>query len=60
VFGLKEKDASFVFGFNSGSAYSIREVLAKEEGLEFTANKGGVGVALIYSHQRIVLETGIA
>jgi hypothetical protein len=40
--------------------YAIREALAKQEGLEFNANKGVVGVVLIYSHHRIVLEPRIA
>jgi len=55
VFGLKKKDASSLFAFNSPSLYTIREAPAKQEGLEFNAGKGDVGVALIYSHHRIVL-----
>ena len=39
VFGLKQKDASSVFAFNSAAVYVIREALAKREGLEFNASK---------------------
>jgi hypothetical protein len=55
VFGLKQKDASSIFAFNSVSVYAI----ANQEGLEFNANKCVVGVALNYSHHRIVLEARI-
>ena len=60
VFGLKEKDASSLFAFNSASVYGIREVPAKQEGLEFNASEGVVGVALIYSYHSVVLEATIA
>jgi hypothetical protein len=56
VFGLKQKDASSLFAFNSASLYANKEVPAKQKGLEFNASKDIVGVALIYSHHRIVLE----
>jgi hypothetical protein len=60
VFGLKLKDASSLFAFNSVAVYSIRHDIAKQEGLEFNVNKSVLGVALIYSHHRIVLEARIA
>jgi len=60
VFGLKQKDASSLNAFNSASVYGIRDDPAKQEGLEFKANKCVVGVAFIYSHHRIVLEVRIA
>jgi len=60
VFGLKQKDPSSVFAFNSASVYVIREAPAKEEGLEFNASTIVVGVALIYSRHKIVLEARIA
>ena len=60
VFGLKQKDASSLFAFNSASVYGIREVPAKQEGLEFNASEGVVGVALIYSYHSVVLEATIA
>jgi hypothetical protein len=59
VFGLKQKDASSLFAFNSASLYAIKEDPAKQEGLEFSATKGVVGVGLIFSHHRIVLEARI-
>jgi len=59
-FGLKEKEASSLFAVNSASVYAIRQAIAKQEGLEFIANKSVLGVALIYSHYRIVLEARIA
>ena len=60
VFGLKQKDVSSLFAFNSTSVYAIREAPAKQEGLEFNASEGVVGVASIYSYHRIVLEARIA
>jgi hypothetical protein len=60
VFGLKQKDASSLFTFKSASVYGIREVLTKQEGLGFNANKCVAGVALIQSHHRIVLDGRIA
>jgi hypothetical protein len=39
--------------------YAIRQFVAKQEGLEFSAKKCVVGVALIYGHHRIVLEARI-
>ena len=54
VLGLKQKDASSLFVFNSASEYDIRQALAKQEGLEFNASEGVEGVALIYSYYRIV------
>jgi hypothetical protein len=59
VFGVKQKDASSLFAFNSAAVYGIREATAKQEGLEFNGSKGVVGVALIYSHHRIVLEARV-
>ena len=53
VFGLKQKDASSVFAFNCAAVYVIREPPAKQEGLQFNASKGVVGVALIYNQHRI-------
>jgi hypothetical protein len=44
VFGLKQKDISSLFAFNSASVYGIREAPAKQEGLEFSTGKGVVGV----------------
>jgi hypothetical protein len=38
VFGLKQKDASSLFAFNSASMYNIKEVPAKQEGLEFNVS----------------------
>jgi hypothetical protein len=38
----------------------IKQAAAKQAGLEFNVNKNVVGVALIYSHHRIVLEGRIA
>jgi hypothetical protein len=35
VFGLKQKDTSSIFVFNSTSVYGIREAQAKLEGSEF-------------------------
>jgi hypothetical protein len=60
VFGVKQKDASSMFAFNSASVYAIKEAPAKLEGLELSANKCVVGFALIYSHHRIVLEYSTA
>jgi hypothetical protein len=60
VFGQKQKDASSLFAFKSAAVYGIREALTKQEGLGFNANKCVVGVTLIYSHHRIVLEGRIA
>jgi len=60
VFGLKQKDVSSLFSFNSASVYTIREALVKEEVLEFNANKFVVCFALIYSQHRTVLEVRIA
>ena len=60
MFGLKQKDASSVFAFNCAAVYAIRETPAKQEGLELNAGKSVVGVALIYSHHRIVLGARIA
>ena len=60
MFGLKQKDASSLFAFKPAPVYAIREAPAKQRGLEFNASKGVVGVALIYSHHRIVLEARIA
>ena len=60
VFGLKQKDFSSLFAFNSAALYTIKGAPAKQEGLEFNASEGVVGVALIFSHQRIVLEARIA
>jgi hypothetical protein len=37
VFGLKQKDASSLFVFNSASVHAIKEAPAKPEGLEFNA-----------------------
>jgi hypothetical protein len=59
VFGLKQKDASSLFAFNSASVYGIREATAKQEGLEFNSNKCVEGVGLIYRQHRIVLEATI-
>jgi hypothetical protein len=59
MFGLELKDASSLFAFNSVAVYSIRHDIAKQEGLEFIANKSVLGVALIYSRHRIVLEARI-
>jgi hypothetical protein len=59
VFGLKQKDGSSLFAINSASVNAIREVPAKQEGLEFNARKVVVGVTLIYSPHRIVLEARI-
>ena len=56
MFGLKEKDAFSLFAVNSASVYAIRQAIAKQKGLEFNGNKSVLGVALIYSHYRIVLE----
>jgi hypothetical protein len=53
---MKQKDASSPFAFNCSSVYVIMKGLAEQEGLEFNANKGVVGGALIYS---IVLEARI-
>ena len=53
MFGLKQKDASSLFAFNSAAVYVITEALAKQEDLEFNAKKCVVGVALIYSYHRI-------
>ena len=50
VFGMKQKDVSSLFVFNSAAVYVIREAPAKQEGLELNAGKSVVGVALIYSH----------
>jgi hypothetical protein len=55
VFGLKQKDASSIFDFNFASVYVVREVVEKLVGLEFNASKCAAGVALIYSHHRIVI-----
>ena len=60
VFGLKQKDASSQFAFTSASVYAIREGPAKQEGLEFNASIGDVGVGFIYRNHRIVLEVRIA
>jgi len=60
VFGVKQKEASSLFAFNSASLYAIREASTKREGLEFNASEGVVGVALIYSYHRIVMEARIA
>jgi hypothetical protein len=59
-FGLKKKDASSSFAFKSASVYAIKEAPVKQEGLEFNASEYVVGVAMNYSHHRIVLETRIA
>jgi hypothetical protein len=59
VFGLKLKDVSSPFSFNSVSVYANKGAPTKQEGLEFNSRKGFVGVALIYSHHRIVLEATI-
>jgi hypothetical protein len=59
VFGLKQKDGSSLFDFNLASVYNIKEALAKQKGLEYSARKGAVGVVLICSHRRIVLEAMI-
>jgi hypothetical protein len=59
VFGLKQKDASSLFAVNSAAVYATREATGKKEGLEFNASKDVVGVALIYSNHRIVLQTRI-
>jgi hypothetical protein len=59
LFGLKLKDASSLYAFNSVAVYGIMHDIAKQEGLEFKANKCVLGVALIYSHHRIVLEARI-
>jgi len=60
VFGLKQKEASSLFAFNSASVYAIRETPAKQEGLELNASNRVVGVALIYSQHRTVLEATVA
>ena len=60
VFGLKQKDASSLFAFSSVSMYIIRQAAAKQEGLEINGSKGVVGVVLIYSNHRFVLEDRIA
>ena len=60
MFGLKEKEVSSLFAFKSASVYAIRQAIANQEGLEFNANKSVLGVALIYSHNRNVLEARIA
>jgi len=60
VFGLIQKDVSSVFAFSSAAVYVIRESPAEQEGLRLNANKGFVGVILIYSHNRIVLEAMIS
>jgi hypothetical protein len=39
--------------------YAFKEATAKQEGLEFNATKDVLGVTLIYSHYRIVLEEKI-
>jgi hypothetical protein len=39
VFGLKQKDASSLFAFNSASVYAIKEAPAKQKGLELNASK---------------------
>jgi hypothetical protein len=59
VFGLKQKDTSSLFAFNSDSLYTMRWAAAKREGLEFSASKGVLRDALIYSRHRIVLEARI-
>jgi hypothetical protein len=59
VLGLKQKDISSLFAFNSASVYGIREAPAKPECLKFNASKGVVGVALIYSKHRFVLKARI-
>jgi hypothetical protein len=50
VFGLKQKDASSPFAFNSASVYAIKGAPAKQEGLKFNGNEIVVGVGWIYSH----------
>jgi hypothetical protein len=60
VFGVKKKDGSSVFALNCAAVCGIKEAAAKEEGLEFNASKGVVGVALIYNQHRTVLEVRIA
>ena len=55
-FDVRRKDASSLFNFKSASVYAIREVAPKQEVLEFNASKSVVGVALIYSHHKFVLE----
>jgi hypothetical protein len=56
VFDLKQKDASSLFAFNCASVYNIKEDPAKQVRLHFYASEGVVGVALICSHHRIVLQ----
>jgi hypothetical protein len=60
VFGLIQGDTSSLFAVNSASLYTIRWAAAKQEGLEFSASKGVLRVALICSYHRIVLEGRIA
>jgi hypothetical protein len=50
VFGLKQKDGSSLFAFNSAVVYTIKESPAKQKGLDFKASKVVVGIVLIYSH----------
>ena len=60
MFVLKQIDASTLFALNSASVYNIKEVAAKQEGLEFSASKGVVNVSLINIHHRIVLVARLA
>jgi hypothetical protein len=60
LFGLEQKNSSSLFAFNSAAVYAIRDAPAKLEGLEFNATKAVVGVALVYSHHRIVLKARLA
>jgi hypothetical protein len=56
---MKQKDASSLIAFNPASVYVRKKAPEKQEGLYFNTNKGVVGVTLIYSHHRIVLEARI-
>lgn len=47
-----------LLAFVSASLYGIKEGLAKQEVLEFTAGKCVAGVAVTYSHHKTVLVTG--
>ena len=60
LFDVEQEDTSSLIAFNSASVYAIKEAPAKQEGLELNASKGVVGVGLIYSHHRILLEAKIA
>jgi hypothetical protein len=56
---MKQKDTSSLFAFNFASVYGIRKALGKLEGLEFSAIKCVIGVALTFRHHRIVSEARV-